>query len=63
MECAFAGCDRLAVKKVRVLDLGTGESEVLGLCSKHSRNRLKVANCRVTCVVPRLSRLAVRMEP
>lgn len=59
MDCAFAGCSGQAVKKVRVTDLETGESEVVGLCKKHSRNRLKVENCRVTYVVPRLSKTAV----
>lgn len=60
MECAFAGCSGQAVKRVRVLDLETKEVRVLGLCARHSRNRLKVENCRVTCVVPRLSTMAVR---
>jgi hypothetical protein len=59
MECAFAGCKAKSVKAVRVLDLETRESEVLGLCKRHSRNRLRVAGCRVTVVDPRLSRTAV----
>ena len=63
MECAFAGCSERAVKLMKVLDLENGVSEIMGLCAKHSRTRVKVVNCRVSCVaVPCLSKTAVSAQ-
>lgn len=56
MECAYAGCGERVVKRIRVIDLENGDSEIMGLCVKHARNRVKIVNCRVVCAVPNLSK-------